>query len=222
MNMANPASVHCEQTGGKLELRQDAAGNAVGMCVLPDGTECEEWAYFRDQCGLGAATATPDPASATGKDQAGDTEIAADGCQVYRNKALGYSFHYPQDARIEVNDDPLKSISIAGPAFKDSGWPLITISHPGDREEYLPPKDADLEDWLAEHNLIAGIPQPNERVDGTVALHTRHERSPQTYAFDSYFFARSGQLYQILIGHVGDKEDWGFYTHFLMSFEFSE
>ena len=30
-NMPNPASVHCEQNGGKLELRQDASGGITGV-----------------------------------------------------------------------------------------------------------------------------------------------------------------------------------------------
>ena len=50
-NMPNPASVHCEQNGGKLELRQDASGGITSVCVFPDGSKCEEWAYFRGECG---------------------------------------------------------------------------------------------------------------------------------------------------------------------------
>jgi hypothetical protein len=43
---------------------------------------------------------------------------------------------------------------------------------------------------------------------------------PQSYAFDRYYFARSGQLFMILIGHVGDKEDWELYNYFLQNFQF--
>ena len=69
--MPNPASVHCQEKGHKLEIRTDVDGSQVGVCVFPDGTECEEWAYFRDECGPGtptstsAATATPLPPAAT-------------------------------------------------------------------------------------------------------------------------------------------------------------
>lgn len=49
--LANPASTHCVQQGGTLDLRQDAAGNVSGICVFKDGRACEEWALFRDhQC----------------------------------------------------------------------------------------------------------------------------------------------------------------------------
>src|SRR5512136_915896 len=64
-NMANPASVYCEQKGGKLELRQDASGAVAGICIFPDGSECDEWAYYRGECKPGdssartEATATP-------------------------------------------------------------------------------------------------------------------------------------------------------------------
>ncbi|AIF47363.1 putative hemolysin [Dyella japonica] len=51
VGMANPASVACINQGGKLDLRKDAAGNAMGICVFADGRQCEEWALFRDhQC----------------------------------------------------------------------------------------------------------------------------------------------------------------------------
>ncbi|MBB6464376.1 putative hemolysin [Aminobacter carboxidus] len=49
IGMANPASVHCGNIGGKLEIRKDGAGNETGYCRMPDGSICEEWALFRDQ-----------------------------------------------------------------------------------------------------------------------------------------------------------------------------
>ncbi len=48
--IANPASVFCEQNGGKLEFRQDAQNGTTGICVLTDKSECEEWAYYRGEC----------------------------------------------------------------------------------------------------------------------------------------------------------------------------
>ncbi len=59
--MPNPASVHCEQNGGKLDLRQDAAGGVVGVCVFPDGSKCEEWAYYRGECKPGNSQVSPIP-----------------------------------------------------------------------------------------------------------------------------------------------------------------
>lgn len=44
--LANPASVFCEEQGGTLEL-VDEAGGQVGYCNLPDGTRIEEWEYYR-------------------------------------------------------------------------------------------------------------------------------------------------------------------------------
>jgi putative hemolysin len=52
VNMPNPASVYCTQKGNKLEIRTAANGSQYGICVFPDGNTCEEWAYFRDECGL--------------------------------------------------------------------------------------------------------------------------------------------------------------------------
>lgn len=47
--MANPASVFCQQNGGKTEIRKTAQGE-VGYCVFPDKSECEEWMFMRGEC----------------------------------------------------------------------------------------------------------------------------------------------------------------------------
>src|SRR5512136_1241137 len=59
--MPNPASMHCEQNGGKLDLRQDSAGGVTGVCVFPNGSECEEWAYFRGECKQRNSQVSPIP-----------------------------------------------------------------------------------------------------------------------------------------------------------------
>jgi putative hemolysin len=56
VGLPNPASVHCEEQGYTLEMREEAGGTA-GYCIFPDGTECEEWAYYRGECAPG----TPKP-----------------------------------------------------------------------------------------------------------------------------------------------------------------
>jgi putative hemolysin len=51
VGMPNPASVYCEQNGNTLEIRTADDGSQNGICVFPDGSICEEWAYFRGGCG---------------------------------------------------------------------------------------------------------------------------------------------------------------------------
>ena len=51
IGMANPASVYCVQSGYRLEIRTGADGGQHGVCLFPDGAECEEWAFFRNECG---------------------------------------------------------------------------------------------------------------------------------------------------------------------------
>jgi putative hemolysin len=50
-NMPNPASLYCEQNGNKLEIHTAADGSQNGICVFPDGSTCDEWAYYRGECG---------------------------------------------------------------------------------------------------------------------------------------------------------------------------
>ncbi len=56
IGLPNPASVYCQEQGGKLEIRADSQGNQYGVCILPGGAECEEWAFFRGLCDKGVHT----------------------------------------------------------------------------------------------------------------------------------------------------------------------
>jgi putative hemolysin len=62
VEIANPAAVYCIEQGYKNEIRTDAEGNQYGVCIMDDGTECDEWVFYRGECGPGA-TPTPAPAS---------------------------------------------------------------------------------------------------------------------------------------------------------------
>jgi putative hemolysin len=53
--LANPASEYCLEQGGQVDIRAGADGGEQGFCVFPDGSECEEWAFFRGECEPGGA-----------------------------------------------------------------------------------------------------------------------------------------------------------------------
>lgn len=59
--IANPASENCIAKGGKLEIVDTPEGQQ-GMCTLPDGTRCEEWAYMRGECPCGECPQLAPPA----------------------------------------------------------------------------------------------------------------------------------------------------------------
>jgi len=46
--IANPASTNCVEKGGTVEIRDSPEGQ-YGVCVFPNGLECEEWALFRGE-----------------------------------------------------------------------------------------------------------------------------------------------------------------------------
>ena len=48
--LPNPASQYCIEKGYKLELRTNPDGSQYAVCVFPDGSECEEWAFYRGEC----------------------------------------------------------------------------------------------------------------------------------------------------------------------------
>ncbi len=51
VQIANPASKFCVNNGYKLEMRTDSGGGQFGVCVFPDSSECDEWEFFRGECG---------------------------------------------------------------------------------------------------------------------------------------------------------------------------
>jgi len=81
VGMPNPASVYCTQNGNKLEIQTASDGSQNGICVFPDGSTCDEWAYYRGECGP-AAQKSPTPAmtvEATTEASGGTEEQASGG-----------------------------------------------------------------------------------------------------------------------------------------------
>lgn len=51
--MGNPAAENCVAKGGKLTTYTNPNGDQGGLCTLPDGSVCEEWALFNGKCAPG-------------------------------------------------------------------------------------------------------------------------------------------------------------------------
>jgi putative hemolysin len=48
--LANPATEYClNEPGAKHEMRETEEGTA-GYCLFQDGSSCEEWAFYRQEC----------------------------------------------------------------------------------------------------------------------------------------------------------------------------
>lgn len=67
-NMPNPASVYCEDHGGKLNIVTSSDGSQSGVCTFPDNSTCDEWAYFRGECKPGNSAANNTVAPVTYQD----------------------------------------------------------------------------------------------------------------------------------------------------------
>ena len=53
--LPNPASQNCIEKGGQLVMLQETAGT-LGICKFSDGSECEEWQFYRGECQKGQTT----------------------------------------------------------------------------------------------------------------------------------------------------------------------
>jgi putative hemolysin len=95
VNMPNPASVYCLQNGNKLEIRTAVDGSQNGICVFPDGSTCDEWAYYRGECVL-AAQESSSPALSVEA-----TTVASSGDPGENNASGGYM---PPGTTEEISD----------------------------------------------------------------------------------------------------------------------
>lgn len=84
VGLANPASVHCEEQGGTLDIRDTDVGQ-YGACVFSDGSECEEWAFFKGECTPGLKADEP-------LDSEGTTEPVEDWVGVVVSNPEGAQF----------------------------------------------------------------------------------------------------------------------------------
>ena len=71
VNMPNPASVYCEQNGYELEIQTADDGSQSGICIFPDGNTCDEWAYYRGECGPAASGGGPGGGGTSGDGSGG-------------------------------------------------------------------------------------------------------------------------------------------------------
>ncbi|MDD1670874.1 MAG: DUF333 domain-containing protein [Methanomicrobiales archaeon] len=46
----NPAAAYCTSMHNRYEIRTNPDGSQYGVCILPDGTECDEWGYYQGGC----------------------------------------------------------------------------------------------------------------------------------------------------------------------------
>lgn len=56
--LANPASVNCENLGGKTVIQTRGDGGKYGICVFDNNYMCEEWALLRNSCPVGGVRIT--------------------------------------------------------------------------------------------------------------------------------------------------------------------
>jgi len=50
LGMANPAAVYCRELGYEHRIVDTDEGQS-GVCIFPDGSECDEWQFLQGKCG---------------------------------------------------------------------------------------------------------------------------------------------------------------------------
>jgi putative hemolysin len=103
--LPNPASVFCEEQGGIVEIRSNPDGSQYGVCLFPDGSECEEWAFFRGECQPGATEPPVPVPTATSLPVPAETAQPLPLVSGYTNDAFGFAFGLPEGWEVEEHED---------------------------------------------------------------------------------------------------------------------
>lgn len=108
-NNANPASVFCEQQGNKLEIRTAVDGSQSGVCIFPDGSECDEWAYFRGECGPASQAESTSSPTEIPTAMPIDPADYQQGWWTYTHAVYNFSIMLPEDWIVDETtaSDPL-------------------------------------------------------------------------------------------------------------------
>lgn len=107
-NMPNPASAYCVEQGYKSEIRTAADGSQTGACIFPDGRECDEWTFFRNECSppsQGGPTSSPTVIPTPFPIDPADYQ----GWWTYTHAIYGFSIMLPEDWGVDESTtfDPL-------------------------------------------------------------------------------------------------------------------
>lgn len=106
VGLPNPASVNCQGKGYTLEIRTAEDGSQMGVCIFPDGSECDEWAFYRGECGPGGQnpagiTPTTAPIPPASSEPSPTQVFDYAGWGEYTNPQYGFSFRYPPGWSLE-------------------------------------------------------------------------------------------------------------------------
>ncbi len=113
MAMPNPAAAYCKQQGYQSEISTAADGSQNAICIFPDGSQCDDWAYLRGECTVGGIAASTDPSSGAAPTPI-PTAVPIDpsfyqGFWTYTDPQYGFSIQLPEDWIVDqtTTSDPL-------------------------------------------------------------------------------------------------------------------
>jgi putative hemolysin len=136
VGLANPASTKCVTDGGTSEIYQTVDGSQGGLCVFSDKSICDEWAYFRGECKMGACQkvckAINTKSEGWYNSCTGDlikAEICSD-----NNANSNANINAPV-----VNTNSNVNANIANPKPAVTASPAITVSSPVSNEQLTSP-----------------------------------------------------------------------------------
>ena len=141
--LANPASVYCEKQGGVSEIVTAPDGSQSGVCRFEDGSECEEWAYFRGECQMGKAEEV---------DLKGELVAIDNDWNLYTNNELGFSIKLPK--KIMANSKQIEALEI-----KEAGN-VVYLTNESNfyRERILSNLEEQATEELSDIEMTTGIP----------------------------------------------------------------
>jgi len=120
-DIPNPASEYCVSQGYQLEIITAEDGSQSGLCVFDDGSSCDEWAFFRGECGPESeaeTTAEPDAGLPTPENTPeGESPLPTINPEEYQDwwtythPVYGFSLLLPDDWTVEEETSSTNMLS---------------------------------------------------------------------------------------------------------------
>jgi hypothetical protein len=123
--MPNPASVYCTQNGNKLEIHTAADGSQNGVCVFPDSSTCDEWAYYRGECGPAGSDSTEEITDWWGVIKS--TEPGAQYDDYFERQDLGQIIYFGIDSMDPAIKSQIEALRDSGKIVHLSGTLLSNV-----------------------------------------------------------------------------------------------
>ena len=113
--ISNPAAIYSVGMGYAYEVRKDYSGNEYGVCIFPDGSDCDAWAFLKGKAGKAFSYCAKKGYDTETEKKDNGTYFTECAVCVSRNRANGKKEKIPMLELMKRDQDPIAEKMIPPP-----------------------------------------------------------------------------------------------------------